>query len=82
MFVGDAKYGNIYHFELDANRTGLVLDGPLADKVADNVEEMGNTIFGKGFGVITDLQVGPDGFLYVLSYDKVDGRIYKIVPSG
>ena len=82
MFVGDAKYGNIYHFKPDANRTGLSLDGPLADKVADNVEEMGNTIFGKGFGVITDLQVGPNGFLYVLSYDKVDGRIYKIVPSG
>jgi len=42
---------------------------------------MGNNIFGAGFGVITDLQVGPDGYLYVLSYDKSDGRIYKIVSS-
>ena len=80
MFVGDAKYGNIYHFKLNPNRTGLSLDGPLVDKVADKVEEMGSTIFGRGFGVITDLQVGPDGFMYVLVYDKDDGRIYRIVP--
>ena len=80
MFVGDAKYGNIYHFKLNQNRTGLSLDGPLVDKVADKVEEMGSTIFGRGFGVITDLQVGPDGYFYVLVYDKDDGRIYRIVP--
>ncbi|MDQ5870425.1 MAG: PQQ-dependent sugar dehydrogenase [Thermoproteota archaeon] len=80
MFVGDAKFGNIYHFVLNKNRTGLSLEGPLADKVADKIEELGNTIFGKGFGVITDLQVGPDGYLYVLVYDKDDGRVYRILP--
>jgi glucose/arabinose dehydrogenase len=80
MFVGDAKFGNIYHFVLNQNRTGLSLEGPLADKVADKIEELGNTIFGKGFGVITDLQVGPDGYLYVLVYDKDDGRVYRILP--
>ncbi|HEX9318536.1 MAG TPA: PQQ-dependent sugar dehydrogenase [Nitrososphaeraceae archaeon] len=78
MFVGDAKYGNIYHFRLNQNRSSLSLDGPLVDRIADKVEEMGNTIFGRGFGVITDLQVGPDGYLYVLVYDKDDGRIYRI----
>jgi aldose sugar dehydrogenase len=81
MFVGDANFGNIYHFGLNQNRTGLSLDGPLVDKVADKVEELGNIIFGKGFGVITDLQVGPDGYLYVLVYDKDDGRIYRISPA-
>ena len=70
MFVGDANFGNIYHFGLNQNRTGLSLDGPLVDKVADKVEELGNIIFGKGFGVITDLQVGPDGYLYSLSMTK------------
>lgn len=80
MFVGDANFGNIYHFDLNQNRTGLRLDGSLVDKVADKVEELGNIIFGKGFGVITDLQVGPDGYLYVLVYDKDDGRIYRISP--
>ena len=81
MFVGDANFGNIYHFDLNQNRTELRLDGSLVDKVADKVEELGNTIFGKGFGVITDLQVGPDGYLYVLVYDKDDGRIYRISPA-
>lgn len=80
MFVGDANFGNIYRFSLTENRTGLRLDGPLADRVADEIEELGNIIFGKGFGVITDLQVGPDGYLYVLVYDKDDGRIYRISP--
>ncbi len=80
MFVGDAKFGNIYQFVLNQNRTGLSLEGPLADKVADKIEELGNTIFGNGFGVITDLQVGPDGYLYVLVYDKDDGRVYRILP--
>jgi glucose/arabinose dehydrogenase len=81
IFVGDAKYGNIYHFELNQNRTELSLQGNLSAKVAEKVEDMGNNIFGAGSGVITDLQVGPDGYLYVLSYDKSDGRIYKIVSS-
>ena len=81
MFVGDANFGNIYHFDLNQNRTGLSLDGTLVDKVADKVEELGNIIFGKGFGVITDLQVGPDGYLYILVYDKEDGRIYRISPA-
>ena len=40
----------------------------------------GGIIFGKGFGVITDIQVGPgDGYLYILNYD---GTIYRIVPSS
>ena len=34
-------------------------------------------IFGQGFGGITDIQVGPDGYLYVLSYT---GSIYRILP--
>jgi glucose/arabinose dehydrogenase len=52
---------------------------PLADKIADTPDEMQETIFGKGFGVITDIQVSPyDGNLYVLTYA---GSIYKISAS-
>ena len=53
----------------------------LAGKVAVNntPTELTSVILGKGFGVITDLQVGPDGYLYVLGYD---GTIYRIVPSS
>ncbi|MGD1837041.1 MAG: PQQ-dependent sugar dehydrogenase [Nitrososphaeraceae archaeon] len=81
IFVGDAKYGNIYHFELNEDRTELQLEGPLKDK-AGSIEEMEQqVVFGSGFGVITDIEVGPDGYLYVLTFDKENGTIYKIIPA-
>jgi aldose sugar dehydrogenase len=69
MFVGDFDNGYLYHFDLDKNRTGLILNGSLVDKIADNPTELKKegVILGKGFGGITDIQVGPDGYLYVLS---------------
>jgi aldose sugar dehydrogenase len=79
MFVGDVNTGNLYYFKLNQNRDGLVLNGALADKVANSLDELKNVIFGKGFGTITDLQVGPDGYLYVLT---IDGTIYRIIPSS
>lgn len=79
LFVADSNYGNIYHFNLSEDRTELVLNDPLGDKIAQNPKEMNEIIFGYGFGVITDLEVGPDGNLYVLTYDEVDGAIYKIL---
>ena len=78
-FVGDVNTGNLFNFKLDKERTGLGLTGPLSDKVANTPDEMRDNIFGSGFGVITDIQVGPDdGYLYVLTYN---GTIYRIVPS-
>jgi len=79
MFVADVNNGRIYHFQLNQNRTSLLLKGPLNDKVADSDEELSNVIFAQGFGMITDLEVGPDGYLYILSHDQ--GKIYKIVPG-
>jgi aldose sugar dehydrogenase len=57
------------------------LNGPLANEVANSQDQMhqGGIILGKGFGLITDLQVGPDDYLYVLGYD---GTVYRIVPSS
>lgn len=78
LLVGDIKFGNIYSFNLDEDRNSFVLDEPLADKVADKSKELSDVIFAHGFGGITDLEVGPDGYLYVLVYDKLDGRIYQI----
>jgi len=54
------------------------LNPPLDDKVANTPQEIQDIIFGKGFGVITDIQVGSDGFLYILG---IDGTIYRIVPA-
>jgi aldose sugar dehydrogenase len=80
MFVGDYN-GTIYHFDLNEDRVALVLRGPLNDKVAESSEGEGleDIIFGERFGLITDLEVGPDGCLYVVSFDE--GKIFKIVPS-
>ena len=78
MFVGDFHRGYLYHFDLNKNRTGLVLNGSLADRIADSPEEFVNSsiIFGKGFGGITDIEVGPDGYLYIVSYGQ--GTIFRI----
>ena len=75
IFAGDVNTGNLYNFKLNADRTGLLLEGPLADHIANTPEEEQNIIFGTGFEVITDIKTGPDGNLYVLGYD---GTIYRI----
>jgi aldose sugar dehydrogenase len=69
MFVGDFKNGNLYHFKLNQSRTGLILNGTLANKIANSQSQLQKEgiMFGQGFGGITDLSVGPDGYLYVLS---------------
>jgi aldose sugar dehydrogenase len=79
IFVGDVR-GNVYHFNLDQDRTTLLLDGPLADEVANDVSEVEDLIFAKFPGIITDLEVGPDGYLYALLYDR--GELFRIVPSS
>jgi aldose sugar dehydrogenase len=82
MFVADAINGNIYHFKLNPQRTGLLLpSGPLAGGVANSSDPLNQIIFGKGFGGITDLKVSPyDGYLYVLTFDETQGTLYRIVP--
>jgi hypothetical protein len=79
MFVGDIVNGALYRFDLDENRTNLALTGALSDNVVDVPSENEPAIFGSNFGGITDIKVGTDGYLYVLSF--VDGKIYRIAPS-
>ncbi len=43
------------------------------------MEGLDQIVFGEGFGGITDIKVGPDGYLYVVSIGL--GKIFKIVPS-
>jgi aldose sugar dehydrogenase len=61
---------------LNENRTALKLDS--SDSTIAEDQDPKHIIFAKGLGKITDLQVGPDGDLYVLSryFDK--GTIFKI----
>ncbi|MDP9015941.1 MAG: PQQ-dependent sugar dehydrogenase [Thermoproteota archaeon] len=85
IFVGDINNGNLYFFEVNQDRSGLTFHDPrLLDLVADPVKEgvsgeLSSLILGEGFGRITDVESGPDGFLYILTYE--DGKIYKITKN-
>ncbi|MDQ3440592.1 MAG: PEP-CTERM sorting domain-containing protein, partial [Planctomycetota bacterium] len=75
----------IMHFDLSFNRKNLLLDGGLADQVADNTAsnrlgEQGQILFGTGFGTVTDIITGPGG-MFVLS---LDGNLYRVSenPNG
>jgi len=76
MFVGSTS-GDIFHFNLNKNRDALSLRGLLADKVANDVDETQGLVWGRNFNVITNIEVGPDGYLYVVS--NTDGKIYEII---
>jgi hypothetical protein len=87
VLVATTNCGLIQHFEPNASRTGLSLTSPeLSDLVADNSfgdlcdAEQAELAFGSDFGIVTDIETGPDGNLYVLSADQ--GVIYRIVPNA
>lgn len=80
LIMGDVNTGALYHFDLTSNRRGLQLSGVLADGVADNasgdlLKESDQLIFGRDFGVTSDLINGPGG-LFVVSLSN--GAIYRI----
>lgn len=80
VFVGDINNGNLYFFMVNENRTGLDLGNPgLEDLVADNNAEAQAVTLGTNFRGITDIETGPDGYLYILSFS---GNLYRIVPAS
>ena len=93
LFAADINNGNVYHFDLtnnrsntvnneaDTTRDSLLLDGQLSDKIANTTEERNEALFATGFAGVTDLEVGPDGYLYILTFHKSQGSIYRIVPE-
>jgi len=82
VFVGDFNNGNIYHFDLNTERTGLLLDGRLADKIANTRDDLQDVIFAHGFGAILDIEVGPDGYLYILSLYEAKGKCNPNIVYG
>jgi aldose sugar dehydrogenase len=86
LFMGGARNflegGHLFRIELTGNRRGVDTDDQrLADGVADNIHkweltESESLLFGRNFGVGTDVQTGPDGHLYVVSLDH--GTVYEI----
>jgi aldose sugar dehydrogenase len=86
IFVGDITSGNLFFFNLNGDRTGLSLesDPSLSDLISDSDEELSEVTLGTGFLGITDIETGPDGYLYVLTYDQEadgQGSLYRIIPS-
>jgi len=82
LFIGSVKNGTIYHFDLSADRTNLDLHGPLTDKIANDSSELQDIMFANKLGIITDMQIGPDGNMYVLVDYKRDGTIFRIIPKA
>jgi len=80
MLVADVNKGRIYDFKLNENRSSLILNGPVSDKLGNYDSELNKIIFAKGFGLITDLKIGYDGYLYVVVFNE--GKIYRISPRS
>ena len=86
LFLGAARTflegGHIFRLNLTGNRRKIAVDDPrLEDRVADNVHkweitESETLLFGRNFGIGTDVQAGPNGNLYVVSLS--DGAVYEI----
>jgi aldose sugar dehydrogenase len=86
LFMGGSRDflegGHLFRFELTGNRRNVDVDDPrLQDGVADNLHkweltESESLLFGRNFGVGTDIQTGPDGNLYVVSLSH--GVVYEI----
>jgi aldose sugar dehydrogenase len=74
IVVGDFHQGNLYLLTLNENRTDLQPNGRLSDKMANNMIELKDIILGQGFGGITDIEIGPDGNIYVLSLYQGGGN--------
>lgn len=82
IFVGNFNHGNLYFFTVNSTRTGLDFTGidDLEDLVADTPEEENAVTLASGFSDgITDIETGPDGYLYILTFS---GALYRIVPSA
>lgn len=76
--VGESNNGGLYQFNLNASRDDFMLTGALADRVADSTAERNLSRIGTNWGVVTDLRMGPEGYLYVVSL--YSNRIYRIRP--
>ena len=74
--------GYLFRFNLTGNRRKVGVDDPrLEDRVADNlakheITESESLLFGRDFGVVTDVQTGPNGNLFLVSL--TNGALYEI----
>ena len=79
-----ANAGHLYRFRLNGGRTHLRFDDDrLKDGVADNtasddfLTEGDEILFGMNFGIVTDIQTGPDGALYLVGPAGTVRKIFR-----
>ncbi|MFO0837941.1 MAG: PQQ-dependent sugar dehydrogenase [Phycisphaerae bacterium] len=78
LLVGDTNFGHLYAFSPNASRQDFALGGALSDAVADTPAERDQVVIGSGWGITTDLKLGPDGYLYQVSISH--GVVRRIKP--
>jgi len=86
LFVGAGtpllNGGYLFRFRLTGNRQKIAVSDPrLNDRVADNlakheITESESLLIGRDFGVVTDIETGPNGNLFVVSLSG--GAVYEI----
>lgn len=86
LFVGAAtpalEGGYLFRFEMSRDRMNFAFSDPrLEDQVADNlakheITESESLLIGRNFGTSTEIEVGPNGNLFVVSISN--GAVYEI----
>jgi glucose/arabinose dehydrogenase len=79
LVMGCTNTGNIYMLPVAPGRQGLTVSGGLSDLVADSPAERDLWSIGTGWGAITDARIGPDGYMYLCSWNT--GKIQKVRPK-
>src|SRR5262249_31538179 len=83
--LGEEFDGALFAFHPNSDRTGLDFGGDPNIRTSDNVFQNfrdfdlhGDTslLFGRGFGIATDIVTGPNGDMYVVSETK--GAVFEI----
>ncbi len=75
---GDNNTGSLFFAEMKSSRTEFKLPSGLTDKVADTTTERNKLLWGSSWGVVTDAQIGLDGYLYVVNL--AGNRIVRVRP--
>jgi aldose sugar dehydrogenase len=80
-WMGTVLTDSLLRYPLAPDGRSLALDGPLADRIDDNEAkgDLGESepfVVGTGFGVVTDIEQGADGALYVVSLGN--GAVYRL----
>ena len=67
MLLADFNDGRLYHFDLNKDRTELFSRGQPSSKIANSYDDILDQALAQFPGGIIDIQLGPDGHIYIVS---------------